>query len=313
MTFRKLLAGLLLSALTLGLNAVEPAPKKPAEQPDSGKKAAERSAGKGPSRGQSERTCALSVTWWEEPTLTEGEFLELGVQTDRGVIRIAPAAMSSGGTLLYEGPTVVSIVRRALLPDPNGKPGAGPVETWLPFTSFKLGNDDHEVLAILFSNQGQVLTRSININQERFPFGGFHIYNYSKTRLLCNMGNKVFNAEPSGLTLSPLVMTKREVVNFFLGVQEEGGKMRIIYRAPLILTEKVRRLYFILENQGAESENRFVTRTIMQHISSHKTVETLRNLEASPMKQGLTQETPPEPKIAPPTKTTDKPGAVKGA
>jgi hypothetical protein len=259
----KLTGAILLPALCL--HAAVTSPEKPVKGP-----AKEPAGKKADARGRvattSESACALSVTWWEEPTLNPGEFMELGIQTDRGVVRIAPAAMSSGGTQLYEGPATVTIVRKAMLPDPNGKPGAPLVETWLPFTSFKLGNNDHEVLAILFANQGQVRTRTININQENFPFGGFHIYNYTKTRLVCNMGNKVFNAEPSVLTLSPLVMTKREVVNFFLGTPEDGGKMRIIYRAPLILTEKIRRLYFILENPGATSENRYVTRTILSLI-----------------------------------------------
>ncbi len=303
------MGALLLPSLCLhaAANSPEKQGKGPVTEP-AAKKADARNRAK-----SSEAACALSVTWWEEPTLNEGESMELGVQTDRGVVRIAPAAMSSGGTLLYEGPATVSIVRKAMLPDPNGKPGAPLVETWLPFTSFRLGNDDREVLAILFASQGQVRTRSVNINQENFPFGGFHIYNYTKTRLLCNMGNKVFNAEPSALTVSPLVMSRREVVNFFLGMAEDGGKMRIIYRAPLVLTEKIRRLYFVLENTGADSENRFVTRTIMQHVSSHKTVESLRNQETNPPKQAQTPEAAPETKTTPPGKTNEKPAAPKGA
>lgn len=305
-----ILAGAILLP-SLCLNAAVNSPEKPgkvAAAEPAPKKADPRNRTKA-----SETACALSITWWEEPTLNEGEFMELGIQTDRGVVRIAPVAMSSGGTVLYEGPATVAIVRKAMLPDPNGKPGAPLVETWLPFTSFKLGAEDREVLAILFANQGQVRTRSININQENFPFGGFHIYNYTKTRLLCNMGNKVFNSEPSTLTVSPLVMSKREVVNFFLGMTEDGGKMKIIYRAPLVLTEKIRRLYFVLENNGADSENRYVTRTIMQHISSHKTVETLRNQEANPPKQAPKAETTPEPTTTPPAKTTEKKAAPKAA
>lgn len=291
-----ILAGAILLP-SLGLNAAVNSPEKPGKVA-----AAEPAPEKADLRNRtkaSETVCALSITWWEEPTLNEGESMELGIQTDRGVVRIAPVAMSSGGAMLYEGPATVAIVRKAMLPDPSGKPGAPLVETWLPFTSFKLGAEDREVLAILFANQGQVRTRSININQENFPFGGFHIYNYTKTRLLCNMGNKVFNSEPSSLTLSPLVMSKREVVNFFLGVKDDGEKMRIIYRAPLVLTEKIRRLYFVLENIGADSENRYTTRTIMQHVSSHKTVETLRNPEANPLKQALKSETTPEPSPTP--------------
>ena len=47
---------------------------------DAGKKAADKPATKARPRGLSERTCALTITWWEQPVLAEGESLELGVQ-----------------------------------------------------------------------------------------------------------------------------------------------------------------------------------------------------------------------------------------
>ncbi len=274
MTFRNILAGLLLSAFTLGLPAVEPEPKKPAEQPDAGKKAAPKAR----ARGQAERTCALTITWWEMPVLAEGEFLELGVQGERDVTPIYPSAMTPSGTFLYEGPAGVAIVRKGKIPDPSGKPGAKPVDTWLPFTSFTLGPDDREALVIMFALEGagKVMTRKFNINVENFPFGGFDVLNYSKSRLLCSMGGKVFYAEPSGRSRSPLVMAKREVVNFFMGVTEADGSQRLIYRAPLILHEKNRRLYFVLEDPNADPEHRFVAHTLIQHVSGHKTIETLR-------------------------------------
>lgn len=278
MTFRKFLAGLLLSAFTLGLTAAEPAPKKPAEQPDAGKKAADRPAGKARSRGQSERTCALTITWWEMPVLPEGESLELGVQGERDVTPIYPSAMTPSGTFLYEGPAAVTVVRKAKIPDPSGKPGAKPIETWIPFANFTLAPDDREALAIMFAFESaqKVMVRKFNINLENFPFGGFDVLNFSKSRLLCSMGGKVFYAEPSGRSRSPLVMAKREVVNFFMGVTEADGRQRLIYRAPLILHEKNRRLYFVLEDPAADPEHRFVAHTLIQHVSGHKTIETLR-------------------------------------
>lgn len=278
MTFRKFLAGLLLSAFTLGLTAAEPAPKKPAEQPDAGKKAAERPAAKARARGQSERTCALTITWWEMPVLPEGEALELGVQGERDVTPIYPSAMTPSGTFLYEGPAAVTVVRKAKVPDPSGKPGAKPVETWIPFANFTLAPDDREALAIMFAFESaqKVLVRKFNINLENFPFGGFDVLNFSKSRLLCSMGGKVFYAEPSGRSRSPLVMAKREVVNFFMGVTEADGRQRLIYRAPLILHEKNRRLYFVLEDPAADPEHRFVAHTLIQHVSGHKTIESLR-------------------------------------
>lgn len=299
MRFRKLLAGLMLSALTLGLVAAEPEVKKAADKPEGGKKA-DRAAAKGRPRGLSERTCALTITWWESPVLAEGEQLDLGVQTDGGVVPIWPSAMNPGTTMLYEGPAAVAIVRKAMVPDPSGKAGAKPVETWLPFVNLNLGPDERETLAILFAADGttsKVMARTFNINVENFPFGGFHVYNYTKGPLLCSMAGKTFNAPPSTRTASPVVMTKREVVNFFLGVTDPDGAQKLIFRAPLILNEKIRRLYFVMENPGAEPENRYVTHTLMQHVSAHKTIERLRGLS-----------TGEEPKAEPEGKKAGKQG-----
>jgi hypothetical protein len=289
MNLRKLLAGLLLSAFTLAVSAAEPEAKKPAtEKPEVKKTEVKKPEGKKPeaggkakAHGQSERTSALTITWWEDPALAEGEHLELGVQGDTGVTPIAPSAMSPSGTILYEGPAAVAIVRKGTMPDPSGKPGAKPIETWFPFATFNLGPDDREVLAILFSVDGtrKVMTRSFNINAENFPFGGFHVYNFSKTKLLCSMGGKVFFAEPGKRTPSPVVMTQREVVNFFLGITDADGAQKLIFRAPLILTEKIRRLYFVVENPEGEGENRFTTHTMIQHVAGHRTIESMKGMD----------------------------------
>jgi hypothetical protein len=302
MNFRKLLAGLLLSAFTLGVSAAEPDAKKPATEKPEPKKPAPRSetGGKAKPRGQAERTCALTITWWEEPALSEGERLELGVQGDNGVTPIAPSSMSPSGTVLYEGPAAVAIVRKGTMPDPSGKPGAKPIETWFPFVNFNLGPDDREALAILFSVDGtrKVLTRTFNINTENFPFGGFHVYNFSKTKLLCSMGGKVFYAEPGKRTPSPTVMTKREVVNFFLGITDPDGAQKLIFRAPLILNEKIRRLYFVIENPDTEPESRFTTRTMLQHVAGHRTIESMRGQDAPKPPEGEETVAKPPPKKA---------------
>lgn len=291
MNFRKLLAGLLLSAFTLGVSAAETDTKKPpAEKPEPKKSEPKPDGGaKGKKPLQSERTCALTITWWEDPMLSEGERLELGVQGDNGVTPIGPTAMNLSGTILYEGPAAVAIVRKGIIPPaPDAKPGSKPTETWFPFANLSVGPDDREVLAILFSVDGtrKVMTRAFNINTENFPFGGFHVYNFSKTKLLCSMGGKVFYAEPGKRTPSPTVMTKREVVNFFLGITDADGAQKLIFRAPLILTEKIRRLYFVVENPGADPDNRFVTHTMLQHVAGHKTVESMRGLDTPKPAEG---------------------------
>ncbi len=274
MSFRKILTGLLFAALALGAAAAEPETKKPGGTTGAAKKA----GGKDGPRSQSERTCALTVTWWEEPVVPEGERLELGVQGDREVTPINPNAMNPSGTILYEGPANVTIVRKAMLPDPNGKPGAKPIETWVPFAGFQLGENDRESLAIMFAQEGlqKVRVRAFNFNVDDFPFGSFEVLNFGKTRLVCSIGGKVFYAEPSGRSRSPLVMAKREVVNFFMGFADADGRQKLIYRAPLILNEKNRRIYFILENPSQDGANRFLTHALVQHISGHKTIESLR-------------------------------------
>ncbi|MFN5056908.1 MAG: hypothetical protein ACK47U_11200 [Verrucomicrobiota bacterium] len=297
MSLRKLLTGLLLAALPLGTVAAETEPKNPGGSSGDAKKTAGKTGGDARSRSQAERTCALTVTWWEMPLLPEGETMELGVQGDREVTPIHPSAMTPSGTILYEGPANVAIVRKAMLPDPSGKPGAKPVETWVPFAGFNLAENDREALVIMFASEGaqKVMVRKFNINVEALPFGGFDVLNFSKNRLLCSMGGKVFYAEPSGRSRSPLVMTKREVVNFFMGVTDADGRQKLIYRAPLILHEKNRRICFVLENPAAESENRFVCYTIIQHVSGHRTIESLRGLRANPPSAEPTPEASPAP------------------
>lgn len=312
MSFRNTLTGLLLAALTLGAAAADPEPKKPGGTTGAAKKAAGKTGGDARARSQSERTCALTVTWWEEPVVPEGERLELGVQGDREVTPINPNAMNPSGTILYEGPATVSIVRKAMIPDPSGKPGAKPIETWLPFASFPLGVDDQESLAIMFAQEGlqKVRVRAFNFNVANFPFGCFEVLNFSKTRLICNMGGKTFYAEPAGRSRSPVVVAKREVVNFFMGVTDADGRQKLIYRAPLILHEKNRRLYFVLENPAAGPENRFVSYTIIQHVSGHKTIETLRGQGTKPPAAEPAPEATPAPATEAPKMGAAKPKAA---
>ncbi|MEK0437647.1 MAG: hypothetical protein RLZZ233_618 [Verrucomicrobiota bacterium] len=303
MIIRKFLAGLLLSAVWLGLSAADNKETRPE---------AEKTKSAARTRGQSERTCALTVTWWEDPLLAEGERLELGVQGDREVTPIHPSAMNPGGTILYEGPANVAVVRKGMVPNPNGKPDAKPVEGWLPFAQFTIGEGDREALAILFATDGtkKVMVRTFNIDVESFPFGGFDVLNFSKTRLLCSMGGKVFYADPGRRARSPTVIAKREVVNFFMGITEPDGAQKLIYRAPLILSEKNRRLYFVLENPDPSSPTRFVSHTLIQHVAGHRTIESLRGQKTSGAPEA--EKTPaPEPESQP--KKEAKPATPKAA
>ncbi len=305
MSFWKILTGLLFAALTLGAAAAEPEPKKPGGATGGAKKDAGK---KGTVRAQSERTCALTLTWWEEPLLTEGERLELGVQGDFKVTPIYPSTMAAGGTFLYEGPANVSVVRKAMLPDPSGKPGAKPIETWLPFTNFQIGEAETEVLAIMFVQEGlqKVRTRAFDFGVGNLPFGGCAILNFSKTRLLCSMGGKVFYAEAGQRARSPLVLNSREVVNFFMGITDADGAQKLIYRAPLVMNEKTRRIYFVLDNPTGDPNNRFVSHRIIQHVAGHSTVESLRKQVNEPPAAEPAPDTAPAPAPEVPTKAAPK-------
>ncbi|PAZ07458.1 MAG: hypothetical protein CAK86_01330 [Opitutia bacterium AMD-G1] len=282
------LAAILLAAFSLA----------PVLGADPGTKPATKKAG-GARSAPSERTCALTITWWTAPTLAEGESLELGVQTDHGVTLIGPGTMNMSGTILYEGPAQVAIVRRSLAPNPNGKPGAAPVEAWLPFATFAVGENDQEALALLFAVEGtnKVMARTFNINVDTFPFGGFEVLNLSKSRLLCSMAGKVFYAEPTKRARSPVVIQRREVVNFYMGVTDANGAQKIIYRAPLILNEKLRRLYFVQESP-VESSKGFVSHTLIQHVMGHETVASLKAKAAGDLPDGAKKTGDDTPKPA---------------
>ena len=94
MVSRAFLAAILLAAFSLA----------PVLGADPGTKPATKKAG-GARSAPSERTCALTITWWTAPTLAEGESLELGVQTDHGVTLIGetnlPALVAADASSLY--------------------------------------------------------------------------------------------------------------------------------------------------------------------------------------------------------------------
>ena len=61
--------------------------------------AADKPATKARPRGLSERTCALTITWWEQPVLAEGESLENAVKR-RGEEALTDEAAKALGKLL---------------------------------------------------------------------------------------------------------------------------------------------------------------------------------------------------------------------
>ena len=266
---RFFLAGILFLATSLSLAALD---KETAKKEDLQPKPAAEKESKRPRRAApGEITCSLHVTWWDEPPMAEGERLELGIQTDKEVLPVLAGQMQIGPAIEYIGQGTVTMVRKSKTQveelDKKGKPVIRTVENWVPFASCVIPAGQSEVLVLLIFIPGKPLVsaKAFDINPENFPFGSFHILNFSKARVGCSLAGKVFFAEPGQRAKSPVVMTQRQVVNFRLAVFETGGAQRRLYSTPIILDERTRRLYFVTEYPGNEIEQRYDTRTLVDY------------------------------------------------
>ena len=266
---RFFLAGILFLATSLSLAALD---KETAKKEDPQPKPAAEKEGKRPRRAApGEVTCSLHVTWWDEPPMAEGEHLELAIQVDKTTKPFMAGQMQIGPAVEYIGPGAVTIVRKSKTTveelDKKGKPVTRTIEDWVPFATCVIPAGQPEVLVLLMLVPGkpQVMAKAFDINPENFPFGSFHILNFSKARVGCSLGGKVFFAEPGQRAKSPVVMTQRQVVNFRLAVFEGGGAQRRLYSTPIILDERTRRLYFVTEVPSAEIEQRYETRTLVDY------------------------------------------------
>jgi len=266
---RFFLAGILFLATSLSLAALD---KETAKKEDPQPKPAAEKESKRPRRAApGEVTCSLHVTWWDEPPMAEGEHLELAIQVDKTTKPFMAGQMQIGPAVEYIGPGAVTIVRKSKTTveelDKKGKPVTRTIEDWVPFATCVIPAGQPEVLVLLMLVPGkpQVMAKAFDINPENFPFGSFHILNFSKARVGCSLGGKVFFAEPGQRAKSPVVMTQRQVVNFRLAVFETGGAQRRLYSTPIILDEQTRRLYFVTEYPGNEIEQRYDTRTLVDY------------------------------------------------
>jgi hypothetical protein len=266
---RFFLAGILFLATSLSLAALD---KETAKKEDPQPKPAAEKESKRPRRAApGEVTCSLHVTWWDEPPMAEGEHLELAIQVDKTTKPFMAGQMQIGPAVEYIGPGAVTIVRKSKTTveelDKKGKPVTRTIEDWVPFATCVIPAGQPEVLVLLMLVPGkpQVMAKAFDINPENFPFGSFHILNFSKARVGCSLGGKVFFAEPGQRAKSPVVMTQRQVVNFRLAVFETGGAQRRLYSTPIILDERTRRLYFVTEYPGNEIEQRYDTRTLVDY------------------------------------------------
>lgn len=264
---RFFLAGVLLLASSLSLGALD---KETAKKEDPQPKAAEKESSKRPRRpAQGELTCALHVTWWDEPPMPDGERLELAIQADKTYLPVLAGQMMIGPTIDYVGPAAVTIVRKTKTQveelDKKGKPVTRTVEGWVPFATCTVPAGQSEVLVLLMLVPGKPLAvaKAFDISQENFPYGSFHILNFSKARVGCSLGGKVFFAESGQRAKSPVLISQRQVMNFRLAVFEAGGAQHRLYSTPIILDERTRRLYFVTEYPGNDIEQRYDTRTLV--------------------------------------------------
>lgn len=292
MKLRFFLAGILFLAASLPLVALD---KETVRKEDPQPKAAEKD-GKEPKRPRKaapgDLTCALHVTWWDEPQLPEGERLEMAIQAGKDYLPVLAGQMQIGPTIDYVGPGTISIVRKAKTQveelDKKGKTVVRTVESWVPFATCVVPAGEPEVLILLMLVPGkaQAVARAFDINPEKFPFGSFHILNFSKARVGCSLGGKVFFAEPGQRAKSPTVISQRQVMNFRLAVFETGGAQHRLYSTPIILDERTRRLYFVTEYPGMEIEQRYDTRTLVDY----------RQVVAAPTEESPAETTEPKGK-----------------
>ena len=266
MILRTILAGLLLSASTLSLSALDSKEtKKPADAPTKteGKK---EKPGKAPVH-----TCALNITWWEEPTLKEGETLELGIFVDKEFQAISIQAMTIGKPFDYTGGPDVIIARKAKVTTKDKKGNPVTKDDWVPFANFAIKETDTDVLALLMPapNSPTAIVKTFDIGVEAFPYGTIHLLNYTKSKIGCNIDGAVFFAPPGQRGQIAKPITSRRVVNFRLAAFEADGSLRSLVSSPMILDQRSRRLYFVAENPGASEDARFRINALVDHLEDH--------------------------------------------
>ena len=259
MILRTILAGLLLAAAPLSLSALD---SKETKKPE-GKK---EKPGKAP-----EHTCALNITWWEEPVLKEGETLELGILVDKEFQAISIQAMTIGKPFDYTGGPDVVIARKAKVTTKDKKGNPVTKDDWVPFANFIIKETDTDVLALLMPahNSPTAVVKTFDIGVAAFPYGSIPLLNYTKSKIGCSIDGAAFFSAPGQRGQFAKLITSRRVVNFRLAAIEADGSLRSLVSSPMILDQRSRRLYFVAENPGASEDARFRINALVDHIEDH--------------------------------------------
>lgn len=265
MILRTILAGLLLSAVTPWLPAAEPKEPKQTATKAEAKKEKDK-PGKPPAH-----VCALNITWWEEPVLKEGESLELGILDGKDFKPIAIQTMTIGHPFEYTGGPNVVIARKTKVAtvDKKGKPITS--DEWVPFANFNITETETDVLALLMpaANTPTAIVKTFDVGVESFPYGSINLLNYTKSRIGCSVDGAFFFAGPGQRGKLAKPITSRRVANFKLAVVEADGSLRPLVSSPMVLDQRSRRLYFVVEIPGASEDARFRVNGLVDHAEDH--------------------------------------------
>jgi len=205
-----------------------------------------------------ERDCTLRLSWWAVP---EKEYV-LYLLNDKEAIPLDLARLSVSQAIPYKGKAEVVIAQKEISKelDKNGKPK----ETWIPYATFKLKAEDVDVAVFLLPEEGKdtAKAKSLDLNPTTFPYGSVMIVNYTQGKVACNLGGGVFFAESGELAHSPKVFTEQTATPFALAVLEANGGQHSLRSAQILMNEKVRFLYILLEVAAENASERYQVRSL---------------------------------------------------
>ena len=205
-----------------------------------------------------ERDCTLRLSWWAVP---EKEYV-LYLLNDKEAIPLDLARLSVSQAIPYKGKAEVVIAQKEISKelDKNGKPK----ENWIPYATFKLKADDADIAIFLLPEEGKdtAKAKSLDLNPTTFPYGSVMIVNYTQGKVACNLGGGVFFAESGELAHSPKVFTEQTATPFALAVLEANGGQHSLRSAQILMNEKVRFLYILLEVAAENASERYQVRSL---------------------------------------------------
>jgi hypothetical protein len=205
-----------------------------------------------------ERDCTLRLSWWVVP---EKEYA-LYLLNDKEAIPLDLARLSVSQAIPYKGKAEVVIAQKEISQelDKNGKPK----ESWIPYATFKLKAEDVDVAVFLLPDEGKdtAKAKSLDLNPTTFPYGSAMIVNYTQGKVACNLGGGVFFAESGEIAHSPKVYAEQTAVPFALAVLEANGAQHSLRSTQILINEKVRFLYILLEVAAENASERYQVRSL---------------------------------------------------